>query len=88
MKNDDYENAYIQNEKKRDLNGKNPKSQQWDIYYVDETYPDEPKKGEINTEFGLYVDRTFYIVSELNDHRYLSLPDNVNPAIKTRNGRK
>jgi hypothetical protein len=36
-------------------------NQQWDIVYVDEwkTY----KKGELNEEFGLYVERDFHIVS-------------------------
>jgi len=29
-------------------------NQQWDIIYADE-YPDEPKKGELNEFFGLYV---------------------------------
>ena len=61
--------------------------QQWDVVYADE-YPKEPIKGELNTQFGLYVDRTFYIVSELNNHRYLDLINNRDMVIKTRNGRK
>jgi hypothetical protein len=44
------------------INKVNGLHQQWDIIYVDE-YPDEPKKGELNKDFGLYVERDFYIVS-------------------------
>jgi hypothetical protein len=29
-------------------------NQLWDLIYVDE-YPEEPKKGELNKEFGFYV---------------------------------
>ena len=66
-------------------------NQQWDIIYADE-WPEEPKKGEMNTDFGLYVERDFYIVSQMNDHRYLDvIPNKVggmkNVVIKTRNGR-
>jgi hypothetical protein len=60
--------------------------QQWDLIYADE-YPDEPVKGELNTRFGLYVERPFYIVSQLKDHRYLDLIGNRNMVIKTPNGR-
>ena len=60
--------------------------QQWDLVYADEL-PEEPKKGELNEQFGLYVDRTFYIVSELSDNRYLDLISNRNMVIKTPNGR-
>jgi membrane carboxypeptidase/penicillin-binding protein PbpC len=49
--------------------------------------PEEPKKGELNTRFGLYVERPFYIVSALPDGRYLDLINNRNMVIKTRNGR-
>jgi len=65
-------------------NGKIP--QQWDIVYADE-YPDEPKKGELNKDFGLYVERPFYVVSALSAHRYLDLINNRNMVIKTSNGR-
>lgn len=34
----------------------NYKNQQWKIVYVDEDKP-EPKKGELNSEFGLYVEK-------------------------------
>ena len=62
-------------------------NQQWDIIYADE-YPEEPKKGELNEEFGLYVQRPFYIISQLDENRYLDLINNRNMVIKTQNGRK
>jgi hypothetical protein len=46
-------------------------NQQWDVIYVDE-YPAEPVKGELNEQFGLYVERPFYITSELGEHRLLT----------------
>jgi len=61
-------------------------NQQWDLVYADE-YPDEPKKGELNKDFGLYVDRPFYVVSQLNSHRYLDMINTRQFVIKTRNGR-
>jgi hypothetical protein len=54
--------------------------------YVDE-WPDEPKKGELNTRFGLFVERDFYIVSAMGKHRYLDIINNRNIVIKTPNGR-
>jgi hypothetical protein len=57
------------------------------VVYVDE-YSGEPTKGQFNDKFGLYVERDFYIISELPDHRYLDIPDNRNLAIKIKNGRK
>jgi len=62
-------------------------NQQWAVVYADQ-YPEEPTKGELNTDFGLYVERDFYVVSELPDHRYLDLINNRNMVIKTPNGRK
>jgi len=62
-------------------------NQQWDIVYADE-YPADPIKGELNQDFGLYVERDFYIISEMNSHRYLDVIDNRNMVVKTRNGRK
>jgi len=61
-------------------------NQQWDVIYVDE-WKAEPKKGELNEDFGLYVERPFYIVSALPSHRYLDLISNRNMVIKTPNGR-
>jgi hypothetical protein len=61
--------------------------QQWDIVYADE-WKGEPGKGELNEEFGLYVERDFHVVSQLPDNRYLEIKDNRNFSIKTSNGRK
>jgi hypothetical protein len=61
-------------------------NQQWDIVYVDE-WKGEPGKGELNEEYGLYVERPFHIVSALGQNRYLDLINNRNMVIKTPNGR-
>jgi hypothetical protein len=62
-------------------------NQQWDLIYVDE-YPEEPKKGELNKEFGFYVERDFFVVSMLPENRYLEVINNINMVIKTSNGNK
>jgi len=62
-------------------------NQQWDVIYADE-YKGEPGKGEFNERFGLYVERPFYIISDLPTHRYLDVINSNKLAIKTRNGRK
>jgi hypothetical protein len=64
---------------------KNKVSQQWDIIYADQ-WKRDPKKGELNKRFGLYVERNFYIVSRMGKHRYLTAL-NRNFVIKTRNSR-
>ena len=51
-------------------------NQLWDIVYVDEWKPD-PKKGELNEDFGFYVERPFHIVSMLPRRRYLQ---RINPS--------
>ena len=61
-------------------------NQQWDVLYTDE-WKGEPVKGEFNERFGLYVERPFYIVSQLPENRYLDLINNRNMVIKTPNGR-
>jgi hypothetical protein len=61
-------------------------NQQWDVIYVDE-YAKEPTKGQLNKKFGLYVERPFYIVSQMNGGRYLDLINNRNMVIKPRKGR-
>ena len=61
-------------------------NQQFDLIYVDD-WKGEPKKGEMNERFGLYVERPFYIVSQLPSNRYLDLINNRNMVIKTPNGR-
>jgi hypothetical protein len=62
-------------------------NQQWDLIYVDE-YPDEPTTGQLNKEFGFYVNRPFYIVNQMSSNRYLELINGRNLVIKTRNGQK
>jgi len=62
-------------------------NQQWDIVYADE-YPEEPKKGEFNKDFGLYVERPFYIISSLPANRYLDIINNRNFVIKTHFGQR
>jgi hypothetical protein len=70
------------------MEGRNNKvHQRWRVVYVDQ-YKGEPTKGQFNKKFGLYVERDFYVVSELKDNRYLDLINNRNMVIKTRNGRK
>jgi len=59
-------------------------SQAWEIIYAD-VMPDPPKKGELNKEFGLYVQRPFHIVSALGTHRYLDVIGS-NVVLKTPNG--
>jgi hypothetical protein len=62
-------------------------NQQWDLIYAD-VYPEEPTKGQLNKEFGLIVERDFYVVSDLPKHRYLEVINNRNMVIKTSNGNK
>jgi hypothetical protein len=56
------------------------------IVYVDQ-WKAAPGKGELNEDFGLYVERPFHIVSQLPDNRYLDHINNRNMVIKTPNGR-
>jgi len=58
-------------------------NQQWNIVYADQMKP-EPTKGQMGT-MGFYVERPFYIVSELKKHRYIDLIS-ANMVIKTPNG--
>jgi hypothetical protein len=62
-------------------------NQQFDVLYVDQ-WKGEPTKGQLNKDFGLYVERPFYIISRMRSGRYLDLINNRNMVIKTRNGRK
>jgi len=61
-------------------------SQEWEVVYADE-WKGEPGKGELNEDFGLYIQRPFYIVSAMKSHKYLDLINNRNMVIKTSNGR-
>lgn len=60
-------------------------NQQWDIKYLDRMRP-EPKKGELNRDYGLYVQRPFHVVTKMKSHRYLDILGR-NLVIKTPNGR-
>ena len=60
--------------------------QEWDIIYADE-WKGEPGKGELNEEFGLYVERPFFVITEMGSKRYLDLINTRNFALKTPNGR-
>jgi hypothetical protein len=62
-------------------------NQQFDIIYADQ-WKRDPKKGELNKQFGLYVERTFSIVSHMGSKRYLDIVNNRNIVIKIRNGRR
>jgi hypothetical protein len=80
--NEDDENSNIIVQNKNDK-----ANQQWELVYADQ-YPDQPVKGELNTDFGLYVERDFFIVSEMNSNRYLDFATASQLMIKTPNGRK
>jgi hypothetical protein len=60
-------------------------NQQWDLIYANQ-YPKEPTTGQLNEDFGLYVNRSFYVVSALGKKRYLDLVGR-DFVIKTSNGR-
>jgi len=63
-------------------------AQRWEILYQDEVKP-EPKKGELNPEYGLYVGREFYAVSVMTSRRYLSWSARGNNlVIRSANGSK
>jgi hypothetical protein len=66
-------------------NKHNGLNQQWDIVYKDEMKP-EPKKGEMNDDFNIYVDRPFHIKSMMKSGRYLDRVGN-NVVLKTANNR-
>jgi hypothetical protein len=46
--------------------------------------PKEPGKGELNKEYGLYVERPFYIISMCGEKRYIDVLGN-NVVVKTPN---
>jgi hypothetical protein len=62
-------------------------NQQFDVIYHDE-WKRDPIKGELNKEYGLYVERPFYIITRMGSGRYLDLINNKNFVVKTRNGRR
>jgi membrane carboxypeptidase/penicillin-binding protein PbpC len=63
-------------------------SQRWKVVYV-EDYVAEPTKGQMNTKFGLYVERDFHIVSQMSSGKYIDLDvSNRGLSLKTPNGRR
>ena len=46
-----------------------------------------PGKGDLNPDFGFIIERPFYIVSQLEDNRYLDIVNNYQVVTKIRNGR-
>lgn len=46
--------------------------------------PKEPGKGELNKEYGFYVERPFYIISQCGEKRYLDVIGR-NVVVKTPN---
>ena len=60
-------------------------AQHWDIVFVDD-WKGEPGKGELNEQFGLYVERPFHVISQLPSNRYLDLIGR-DFVIKTQNAR-
>jgi hypothetical protein len=61
-------------------------NQQFDLIYA-ENWREDPKKGQLNRYFGLYVERDFHIQSGLSAGRYIDILGR-NLVIKTQNGRK
>jgi hypothetical protein len=62
-------------------------NQQFDVLYTDQ-WKGEPGKGQLNKDFGLYVERDFYVITHMNSRRYLDVINNRNMVIKTQNGRR
>jgi hypothetical protein len=62
-------------------------NQQWDLVYKRD-WKGEPKKGEYNPDFGLYVEKDFHIVSAMGQGRYIDFFDGRNLVIKTQNARR
>ena len=61
-------------------------NQRWTIAYCDTIKP-EPTKGQLNPDFGIYVQRPFYIVTQLPSKRFVDMIGK-NLVIKTPNGRR
>jgi hypothetical protein len=47
--------------------------------------PEEPKKGELNQQFGFYVEREFHIESMMPKRRYIDIIEGNKMVIKTSN---
>lgn len=57
-------------------------NQKWDIIYADDMPQEEPKKGELNQEFGFYVARPFHVISQMPGRRYLDIDGGRNIVIR------
>lgn len=65
---------------------RNTLNQRWEITYANKLVIDIAyKKGELNKEFGLYVERQFSVISRMAAGRYLDIVGNK-LVIKRRNG--
>ena len=62
-------------------------NQKWDVQYVDDMPAEEPVKGELNQEFGFYVQRPFHVVSQMPGRRYLDVDGGRNIVIRRESGR-
>jgi hypothetical protein len=60
-------------------------SQQWDLIYAKD-WKGEPTTGEWNKEYGMIVNKDFYIISTLGRGRYIDYLGR-NLVIKIQNGR-
>jgi hypothetical protein len=47
-------------------------NQEWDIIYVDQLQP-EPKEGDWNPQFGMYIGKEFSITTKMSSGRYVDL---------------
>jgi hypothetical protein len=78
LNNQDTENKHITANEKPD----GRLAQQWEVVYADE-WKGEPGKGELNEDFGLYIQRPFYIQSAMGSQRYVPVINNRQMVIKT-----
>lgn len=62
-------------------------NQKWDVQYVDDMPAEEPVKGELNQEFGFYVQRPFHVVSQMPGRRYLDVDGGRNIVIRRESGK-
>jgi len=60
-------------------------NQKWEIIYVKDM-PREPRKGEMNKQFGFIVESDFHLQTHMKSGRYLDRLGN-NVVVKTPNGR-
>jgi len=61
-------------------------SQKFELIYADE-YPEDPKDGEMDVNYGMRVGTPFHLVSGLKSGRYLDILGR-NMVIKRPNGRR